>query len=246
MGANKIGVPQRSVLGLLLYNVFVNDISWFANHIKICNYADDTTVFVYHSELGIVIWQLQDDCSVIIKWFSDNLVKLNDEKCHLMVFGDKKRTIVKIENSESKESECEKLLGISFDKKLNFKKHIEDFCRKANQKIHAFARLSNYIDPVKSEILMNSFSSSQFNYCPLVWMFNERATNAKLNRTFEKALRLVCKCSESKLETLKEKYVVIHQHNLQLLLVEIFKTENNLSPTIICKTYLLREISHII
>ena len=89
--------------------------------------------------------------------------------------------------------------------------------------IHALARLSNYIDPVKSEILMNSFISSQFDYCPLVWMFNDRATNAKLNLTFEKALRLVCKGSESNPEKLKEKYVTIDQYNLLLLMVEIFK-----------------------
>ena len=66
--------------------------------------------------------------------------------------------------------------------------------------------------------------------CPLVWMFNDRATNAKLNRTFEKALRLVCKSSELKLEKLKEKYETIHQHNLQLQMVEILKIRNNVNP----------------
>ena len=83
---------------------------------------------------GIVIWQLQDDCSVIVKWFSDNLLKLNDEKCHLMVFRDKNtEETIKVGNSEIKESECEKLLGITFDKNLNFKKYTEDLCRNANQ-----------------------------------------------------------------------------------------------------------------
>ena len=47
----------------------------------------------------------------------------------------------------------------------------------AIQKIYELARLSNYIDPVRSEILMSSFTCSQFNYCPLVWMFNDRATS---------------------------------------------------------------------
>ena len=73
------------------------------------------------------------DCSVIIKWFSDALLKRNDEKRCLMVFGDNcKEKAIKIGNSEIKESDYEKLLGITFDKKLNFKKHIEDFCRKVN------------------------------------------------------------------------------------------------------------------
>ena len=109
-----------------------------------------------------------------------------------MEFGNKSTEKIIIQNSEIRESDCEKLLGITFDKKLNFKKHTEDLCRTANQKMHALAPLSNYIDPGKSEILMNSFSSLRCHYCPLVWIFNDSATNAKLHRTFENALQLVC------------------------------------------------------
>ena len=89
-----------------------------------------------------------------------------------MIFGDEStETTISIGNSRINESDYEKLLGVTFDKKLSFKKHVEDLSKKANQKLHALARLSNYIDPIKSEILMNSFIRSQFNYCPLVWNF---------------------------------------------------------------------------
>ena len=89
-----------------------------------CNYANDATVCACHPDLGIIVRQLEDDCSVIVKWFSDNLLKLKDEKCHLMVFGDKStETTINIGNSEIKESDYDKLLGITFGKKLTFKKH---------------------------------------------------------------------------------------------------------------------------
>ena len=157
MGANKNRSAARIVLGPLLHNIFINGIFWFANHAKICNYVDDTTVFACHSHLGIVIRKLEDYCSVIVEWFSDKLLKLIDEKCPLMIFGDKNTEMkFKMGSSEIKECDCEKLLGITVEKKLNFKKHIEDLGRMANQKIHALARLSDYIDLVKSEILMNS------------------------------------------------------------------------------------------
>ena len=91
---------------------------------------------------------------------------------------------------------------------------------------------------------MNSFIRSQFNYCPLVWMFHDKTTNSKLNRIHERALRLLCKDSESELEKLKKKYGTIHQHNLQLLLIEILKTKNNLKPTFMKNIFTERNMQY--
>ena len=128
-------------------------------------------------------------------------MRLNDDKCHLMIFGNTKNvTTINIGDAEIKESYSEKLLGITFDKKLSFKQHIEDLCRKANQKLHALARVSYFMDPAKMETLMNAFIKSQFNYCPLVWMFHDRGSNTRINRIQERALELVCKDSGRELE----------------------------------------------
>ena len=74
-----------------------------------------------------------------------------------MIFASKcKDSVVNIDNSIIKESDYEKLLGVTFDKKLNFTKHVEDLCKKANQKLHALARLPNHMDPVKLKLLMDA------------------------------------------------------------------------------------------
>ena len=142
----RFGVPQGSVTGPLLFNVFVSDMFLFVRCINICNYADDTTIFTCHPTLERIIRQLETNGTLVAKWFSDNYLKLNDDKSYLMIFGDKcSKARVTIRNSKIKESEYEKLLGITFDKKLSFRNHFEDLCKKANQKLDALARLSTYI-----------------------------------------------------------------------------------------------------
>ena len=141
-------------------------------------------------------------------------------------------TTIKIGNAELKESYSGKLLGITFDKKLSFRKHIEDLCKTANQRIHALARVSYFVDPAKIETLMNTFIKSQFNYYLLVWMFHDRGSNSKINQIQERALKLVCRDNGRELEVEREKNLSSHQRNLQLLMIEIYKAKHNISPVV--------------
>ena len=82
---------------------------------------------------------------------------------------------------------------------------------------------------------MNAFITSQFSYCPLVWMFHRRTLNNRINKIHEKALRLVCKNETffSFADLLKrDKLVSIHLKNLQILAAESYKTKNDLGPKI--------------
>ena len=106
-----------------------------------------------------------------------------------MIFGEK------CSKARINKYECKKLKSIAFDRKLSFRKHVEDLGKKTNQKLHSLTRLSTYIDSIKLEILMNSYIMSQFNYCLLAWMFNDRVLNSKLSLIHERAFILVCKQS---------------------------------------------------
>ena len=120
-----------------------------------------------------------------------------------------------------------KLLGVALDKNINFKSHVNQLCRKAGQKLHALARISNYIHIGKLKIMMmNTCIISQFSYCPLIWMFHDRSVNKKISRIHEKALRIAYKDSCSSYEDMlrKSESVTIHQRNLKLLAMEIYKT----------------------
>ena len=68
---------------------------------------------------------------------------------------------------------------------------MEKFIFCAVQKLHALARIAHYMDFEKRRSLMKAFVISQFNYCPLISMFHNRALNNRINRKHERALRLV-------------------------------------------------------
>ena len=89
---------------------------------------------------------------------------------------------------------------------------------------------------------MKTFIESQFNYCPLVWMFHNRTLNDKINKLQERALRLVYKDDDLTFQQLleKNKSFTIHERNLQKLAIEMYKVKNN--HLYLCKRYLNNEL----
>ena len=145
-----VGVPQGSVLGPLLFNIYLNDLFMFVTDCKICNYADDTTIYVCDGNHENVINKLETETLLISEWCRNNYMKLNDDKCHLMIFGEKSNDLsIKIGSTTITESREEKLLGVTLDKQLSFKTHVQSLCKKASQKLHALSRISYLLDTKK-------------------------------------------------------------------------------------------------
>ena len=130
----------------------------FMPDIDICNYADDTTLYVSDTDTINILNKLESSISAVAGLFKDNYLRLNREKCHFMVFGDKSNDLtLQIETTPIVESREQKLLGITLDKKLAFKTHIESLCKKANQKLHALSRISCYFNTGQLSLTMKTF-----------------------------------------------------------------------------------------
>ena len=82
------GVPQGSILGPILFNIFLSDLFLIVDDIDIANYADDNTIYKEHENIDDLITSLQNAAAKLFKWFSGNQMRGNSDKCHLLLSKD--------------------------------------------------------------------------------------------------------------------------------------------------------------
>ena len=238
------GVHQGSILGLLLFNIFLNDIFLFISKCQLCNYADDNALYKSGKNMRKIKNDLEIDFMILHKWFHENHMALNPGKCHYIVISDDDPSHkIILNNNEIANSIEEKLLGILLESKLNFDSHITYLCKKASQKLSALAGINHCLSPDEKLLLLNSVVKSQFSYCPLIWMFASRFLNNALNSIHERALRLIYNDYKVPFDRILEdnNQKSIHQKNLESLAIEIYKFQAGLIPPIMNDLFITRE-----
>ena len=123
------GVPQGSMFGPLFLNIFIFDLFFDDVDIDLANCADDKTPYAYHLELDKVIKSLGKNINELFDWFSDNFLKGNTDKCHLLINTDENFALI-VKNETITNKSDEKLLGILFNNKSDFDEHVTSLCRK--------------------------------------------------------------------------------------------------------------------
>ena len=180
-----------------------------------------------NKNLEHVFSNLKYDLRNVLDWFKINSMKTNPDKFQFMVLGVKSKAPLRL-NVNGNIILCSnevKLLGITIDNELKFKKHIEDLCKKASYELHTLRRIRGYLTAEKARILSNAFIDSQFNYAPLTWMFAGKTLINKISKIHHRTLQMVYNEYNKSYEKLLQlnNNVPLHQRHLQYLILEVCK-----------------------
>ena len=232
------GVPQGSILGPLLFNLLLCDLFLFVEEADIMSYADDNTPYVCSENIDVTLEKLEEVGKVLFEWFSNNFLKANADKCHLILSADEPFSI-NIDNEVLKNSNNKILLGINLNNRLGFDTNLANICNRVSKKFQALARISQYMNIHKRRMIMKALITSEFGYCPLVWMFHSRKLNSQIDKLHEMALRIVYQDYAPSFTELLEKdnSTTIHNRNIHLLATELFKVKNGLSQPFMNKIF---------
>ena len=164
------GVPQSSILGPLLFNVFINDIFYFIQKGTLYNYADDNTLSFHSPNFDNLLHFLQTASKTLIEWFRFNCMQANPDKFQAIAVGKKthdKKPMIKIDSATVFCEDKVKILGVDIDFNLTFDSHIQSLCKKAAQQLNVLKRLSTNLYLLSKLTIFHTFILSNFNFCPL-------------------------------------------------------------------------------
>ena len=169
-----VGVAQGSILGPLLFIVYINDLPEIVKHCKVSIYADDTILYCFSSSTVILEDSLNADLTVVAEWLNMNKLTLNLEKTKLMVIGSEKKCnaislSVRVGEKEVKEVNKLEYLGVTLTSNFKWSEHIEKISGKINKRLGLLKRTKHLLPRNARLLLYNSLVLPIFDYADLIW-----------------------------------------------------------------------------
>ncbi|MCG8048126.1 MAG: reverse transcriptase domain-containing protein, partial [Candidatus Thiodiazotropha endolucinida] len=236
---NESGVPQGSVLGPVLFLLFVNDIPLFVKEAYLDLYADDATMHTSSKNSAIIESKLQVSTHDFRYWCLLHKMFIHIGKTSVMLLGSRKNLLqseplnIYIGNELLKTVESQKLLGLTIDKTLNWEAQIDIVCQNITKRITLMKLLSKYIDRACLIQYYNSYILPILDYGCMLWGHCSVANINRLLKLQKRAARIVLQAdiltpSETMFNELH--WLPFHKRVRYHECILMYKTLNNLAP----------------
>ena len=198
---SKSGVPQGSILGPLLFTLFMNDLPSVIEHGKVIMYADDTALMYSSSNPREIETCLNHDWDCVRKWLERNQLTLNTDKTCFMIFGTPQKLLnlqytqiaIKVYNVPIKQVQSVKYLGVCLDQHMTWQDHVKYTSNKIASRLALLRRVRKYLTIDSAKLLANSLILPYYDYCSVSWSTCNKRTKDILIKQHKQMARIVLK-----------------------------------------------------
>jgi hypothetical protein len=193
LGNITCGVPQGSILGPILFLIYINDIINASTKLSYVLFADDTNIFYADDNIDILKSNMEIELQKLVTWFKTNKLTLNLEKTNFIIFGPHCNSDInlRIDNQSITKVEYTKFLGVFIDQNLNWSFHIEHICNKIVKNLSTIYRTKHKLTKTALRHLYNSLIDPHINYCIEIWGNVPDNKLIKISTLQKRAIRLI-------------------------------------------------------
>ena len=231
------GVPQGSVLGPLLFLLFINDINLCSDILEFHLFADDTSIFYSHSDINELELNMNTELRKVAIWLQSNKLTLNVDKSNFILFRPPQKSVRDITlriNNEiiTQKSDC-KYLGVFFDQHLTWIKHINYVNLKLSKGLGIISKLRHYLSLNLLKMIYFAFFQSHIDYALEIWSSGHSTSLDKIRISNKKAVRLMTFTDNMTHADpiFKDLNILNFDNNVKLTISKLFwKAKNNFVP----------------